>query len=271
MINSSDLSLVRLLEAVEAESGRLWAESQRQANDAEDTEVEEFAGGVLVFAGVGSPGTHALGIGMHGPISPEDFDNLEEFFRDRGSEALIDLCPMAHPTVVAEVMERQYRVVEFNNVMVRRLSPNLTVNAASGIDVRGIYDEEEPLWRRIMVRGFLGQDEPEPRIEAMLTGLSLSAHCFLGETEGRAAATGAMGIRMAKVAHLFGDATLVGARGRGLQHALIEARLAAAAKAGCEYATAAVIPGSSSHRNYERAGFRLIYMRVNVARNIPSI
>jgi len=27
-----------------------------------------------------------------------------------------------------------------------------------------------------------------------------------------------------------------------------------------------VLPGSGSHRNYERAGFELIYMRVNLMR-----
>jgi hypothetical protein len=66
------------------------------------------------------------------------------------------------------------------------------------------------------------------------------------------------------VALLYGDATVPQARGRSWQNALITARLAAAQKLGCDLAAASVLPGSSSHRNYERAGFQLLYMRVNL-------
>ncbi len=38
------------------------------------------------------------------------------------------------------------------------------------------------------------------------------------------------------------------------------------ARAGCDLAAATVIPGSASHRNYDRCGFQLVYMRVNVIR-----
>jgi hypothetical protein len=65
---------------------------------------------------------------------------------------------------------------------------------------------------------------------------------------------------------LFGDATLVGARRRGLQLALIRQRLKTAAAMGCDVATASVLAGSVSHRNYERAGFQLVYARVMVSR-----
>jgi GNAT superfamily N-acetyltransferase len=68
------------------------------------------------------------------------------------------------------------------------------------------------------------------------------------------------------VALLFGDATLPEARGRGVQQALIGHRLRLASEAGCEWAMASVLPGSGSHRNYERMGFGLAYMRVNVMR-----
>jgi GNAT superfamily N-acetyltransferase len=68
-------------------------------------------------------------------------------------------------------------------------------------------------------------------------------------------------------AALCGDATLPRFRGRGVQTALIARRLRDAREAGCDLAIACVIPGSGSHRNYERLGFRLAYMRVNVMRN----
>ena len=66
----------------------------------------------------------------------------------------------------------------------------------------------------------------------------------------------------------FGDATLAKFRGRGIQQALIAHRARLTRDAGCDLAVACVVPGSGSHRNYERSGFRLVYMRVNVMRSI---
>lgn len=68
------------------------------------------------------------------------------------------------------------------------------------------------------------------------------------------------------MASFYGDSTLVEARGHGIQRALIQHRLAHFAPAGCDLAVAVVLPGSGSHRNYERCGFQLVYMRVNLIR-----
>jgi GNAT superfamily N-acetyltransferase len=76
-----------------------------------------------------------------------------------------------------------------------------------------------------------------------------------------------MNIHQGAVA-FFGDATLRSFRGRGVQSALIARRARLARDAGCDLAVACVIPGSGSHRNYERLGFQLVYMRVNVMREI---
>ena len=75
-----------------------------------------------MFAGVGSPLTHALGIGMNGAVSDEEFDRLEAFFRERGSPSLIDLCPMADLSVIEQVTRRGYKLIEFNNLMLKRLA-----------------------------------------------------------------------------------------------------------------------------------------------------
>lgn len=59
----------------------------------------------------------------------------------------------------------------------------------------------------------------------------------------------------AATAHFFADSTLPEHRGRGVQRALIAARLALARDAGCDLAFAATAAGSASQRSYERAGF----------------
>ena len=86
---------------------------------------------------------------------------------------------------------------------------------------------------------------------------------------GKPAAAAGMSME-AGVALLAGDATLPASRGLGLQGLLVRERIARAARAGCDLAMACVLPGSGSHRNYERAGFQLVYMRVNVKRPRPQ-
>jgi GNAT superfamily N-acetyltransferase len=92
---------------------------------------------------------------------------------------------------------------------------------------------------------------------------------FFGMLNGSRGAAAAMDVH-AGLATLFGDATLVHARGHGLQLALIRHRLQRAAQLGCDLATASVVPGGISHRNYERAGFQLIYGRVMVSRALEK-
>jgi hypothetical protein len=57
-------------------------------------------GGIAVFAGMNSPVTQAEGLGLNGPVSEEEFERLEEFFRSRGSAVFIEVCPMADATFI---------------------------------------------------------------------------------------------------------------------------------------------------------------------------
>ena len=59
-------------------------------------------------------------------------------------------------------------------------------------------------------------------------------------------------------------------RGRGLQIALLRARLAAAAEAGCEYAVVVTQGGTTSQRNCERLGFRVAYSKVTVIKELEK-
>ena len=61
------------------------------------------------------------------------------------------------------------------------------------------------------------------------------------------------------VAWLSGAGVLPASRGRGLQCALVRARLAWAAAQGCDLAASATEPGTASQRTLERCGFRVAY------------
>lgn len=260
--SSADHVLAARLEA--AEAANLMAMCGVAKNSVQAPIFESFAGGVAVFAGIGSPMTHAVGIGLGGAVPEQEMSRMEEFFRNQGSSCLIDLCPLADASVIAFVQNRPYRLIELNNVMVRRIEPDEMFEAASG--VRVISEAEIPAWSRMILEAFGEQMAvSEEMVQVMASTLSASQCWSAGESDPVGGA--AMGVRDG-VALFYGDATLQSARRRGWQTLLIRERLESARKQSCDLAAAAVLPGSVSHRNYERAGFRLIYMRVNLSRDL---
>ncbi|HLH38807.1 MAG TPA: hypothetical protein VKX39_06640 [Bryobacteraceae bacterium] len=220
------------------------------------------AGGFAAFSGVGSPLTHAIGLGLNGPISAAEFDCLERFYRSRGASINVDFCPLADPSMLKLLGDRAYRIVECNNV--------LAGPAAGSPDarVRMIHPGEEELWTRIMLEGFF--DRTDFSAVELDTGLRLlrlkGAVGWFGIVDGAPVAAAAMNIRD-KLALLFADSTLGKFRNRGLHLALIRARLAHAARLGCDLATASTAPGSVSQRNYERAGLRVAYTKLNMQKD----
>lgn len=235
-------------------------------NASQSGESIAVCGGYASFAGVGSPLTHAIGLGMSGPIASDDFDRMEEFYRSRGSCVNLDFCPHADPSLMELVGARGYRIVECNNVM----AGPVVINESGSPDarVRRIGFDETELWNITVLRGFFPAGEPSAidlDIGRLLLGLD-SATGWLALDDGKAAAGGAMNIR-GKLALLFADATLSAHRGKGLHLALIRARLKCAAELGCDLATASTLPGSISQRNYERAGFRVAYTKLNLQRD----
>lgn len=246
----SDTALAQRIEAGEA------------LNAAGSGESIPICGGYANFAGVGSPVTHAIGLGMNGPITADEFDRMEQFYRFRGSAVNLDLCPHADWSLVELLGQRGYRIVECNNVMAGPVvgSPDARVRIAEV--------PEEDLWNRTLIKGFFPAAEVTPaeldigrrmfRLEA--------ATAWMGIVDGQPRAAAAMNHR-GKLALLFADSTLEGYRGQGLHLALIRARLHHAAKLGCDLATASTAPGSGSQRNYERAGFRVVYTKLNMQRD----
>jgi GNAT superfamily N-acetyltransferase len=73
---------------------------------------------------------------------------------------------------------------------------------------------------------------------------------------------GGASFRLAEgIAQLTGAATAPAHRRRGVQTALLSARLADAAAAGCGIAVVTTQPASKSQQNVQRRGFDLLYTR----------
>ncbi|MFO0890570.1 MAG: GNAT family N-acetyltransferase, partial [Isosphaeraceae bacterium] len=88
---------------------------------------------------------------------------------------------------------------------------------------------------------------------------------WLARIAGQPAGGGSLAIQ-GGLAMICGDGTLPRFRGRGVQNALLRARLEHAWAAGCDLAAICTAPGSGSQRNAERQGFRVVCARTMMLR-----
>ena len=263
-------ALARRLEACEEMPQVFYAREFQKSRPAIGAAEEEVCGGHMIFAGLGSPIGRATGAGLDRPFAAEDLDRVEQFYRSHQAPSQVDLCPLHEAAVFEMFKERGYSIAELNNVLYRRLDRDEEFTAPAGCEIRrGVREEAETL-SAIVERAFFPDGAPEA-----FTGLIAplyqmeGAVTFLASVEGKAAACGA-GLVIAEhgIFAVCGAGTLAEFRGRGLQTALLRARLTAAAEAGCEYAVVVTQGGTVSQRNCERLGFRVAYSKVTVIKEV---
>src|ERR1700722_20721524 len=75
-------------------------------------------GGVAEFRGVNSPVTQAEGLGLNGPVSDEDFERMEKFYRCRGSDVFIEVCPMADASFIEGIAKGGFQGRDFSKILV---------------------------------------------------------------------------------------------------------------------------------------------------------
>jgi hypothetical protein len=140
-----------------------------------------------------------------------------------------------------------------------------------GIEVRRSGEDELEAWLDVVVEGGLHPDtEGVPQHEEFsreaLERVERDLAAAAGVTRYAALrdgglATGASFRVAAGLAQFTGAATAPAHRRRGAQTALLSARLADAAAAGCDVAVVTTAPGSKSQQNAQRQGFDLLYTR----------
>jgi len=259
----ADIDLARRLERAEAHGNVEFVEARKRAFPDRDAAWIEVAGTHAMFDGVGSPVTQTFGLGIFEPITAEQLNEIEEFFRSRGAEVFHEVCPLADPSVFELIRERGYKPVEFSNVLYRPIDRDLRLPGSRNeeIKVRVVGKDEVDVWAETACEGW--SEFPEVtdflkelnQVRAHSTGLS-----FLAELNGQPIAAGALTIT-GDMALLAGASTVPSARRQGAQNALLEERLRYAAAQGCTDAMMVTLPGSGSQRNSERNGFRIAYTR----------
>lgn len=256
------LELAREIELAEAEAAVACAERLAAAHGNGAGAVSSIAGGYAVYCGANSPVTQAVGLGLNGAVSKEEFDLLEEFYFSREEPVRVETCPMADGSLIEHYRERGYHVSEFSNVMVRPVEKTAATALPAGIEIQKAGDGEINLWTLTVAQGFA---EHFPVTQELLGIMRLFAdgkntECYFARVEGKIAGGATLALR-GRIAGLFGASTLPQFRNRGVQTALLYRRMQRAAEEGCELAMSIALPGSASERNITRRGFRTLYTR----------
>src|SRR5271168_4208285 len=266
------LDLARRIENAEARAAIETAELMDRQRPGSSAAIEHIAGGTAIYCGPDSPVTQAVALGLSGPVTDEDMDRLESFYRTRAETVRVETCPLVDASLITQFRRRGYYATEFSNVFAASLQldglptlfrPALPPNTI----IEKVAVEDLDLWTLTVAEGFA---ETFPVTKEMLNVMKLFAQgphteCYLALVDGKPAAGGTLAMRDG-VAGLFGASTLPEFRNRGLQTALLQVRLERARAAGCDLAVSLARPGGASERNIARQGLQTLYTRVKFER-----
>ncbi len=232
--------------------------------------VTGVCGGVASFAEEGSPFNKVAGLGFGGVPGAATLDEIEAAFTARGVRVQIELASLADPAIGALLTGRGYRLTSFENVLGLDLAGAPEPVTLPGIEVRPTSDEEFDAWLDVVADGVAHPDAQEvpAHEEFVFEDLARAMRDLAAAGVRRYTAlrhgviAGGARLRMADgVAQFVGAATAPAHRRQGVQTALLSARLADAAAAGCDVAVITTQPGSKSQQNAQRRGFDLLYTR----------
>jgi GNAT superfamily N-acetyltransferase len=272
------IDIARLEEHRRAVSGRSIAEH-----------VLPISSGGMAFRGrPGSWINYAVGMGLDAttPNVPRaELEGLVEWYGSAGIEPRLELTPFVGAELLRACEQLGFAARSFTNTFFRSLSPTERVQPVreppAGLEIRLIDPRDEAMVRaycEVAVSGFRAPATPGFETDVLLAMNSVrqpGMHAMGGWMNDGAgpvlAAAGAVhavegGAPGNGVASLLGLSVLTSYRRRGIQQALIAARLNFAARLGVGIATIGSRPGAATERNVRRMGFNLAYTKVNLAR-----
>jgi hypothetical protein len=265
-----DTELAARIERVDAQliAGATEAARRRRADGVGF--VIPVAGGIAAFAEEDSPYNKVAGLGFGGLPDSAALDEVERAFAERGAPVQIEVANLADPALIDLLADRGYRLASFENVLGRRLTAIPEAVARPGVEVRPSGPDELDAWIDLVTDAAMHPDtqgvpmdefphdvlERAERDSAAIEGIRRYTALRHGHIAGGASFRIAEGI-----AQLAGAATAPAHRLKGVQTALVAARLADAAAAGCDLAVVTTQPGSRSQQNMHRHGFDLLYIR----------
>jgi GNAT superfamily N-acetyltransferase len=265
-----DLHLARRLEAAEGLPQLEIARVLRRTQPEIGADMLEIAGGHAVFAGLGSPVGRAIGMGLDGPVTAAQLDEVEQFYRAHHAPSQVDITPVTHGALLELLKARGYAMAELNNVMARRLAPKERFEeSVEGMEFRPCAPEDTQLWTHTMLRGFFPEGQIPEGWDKLLAPMAEvpNSLAMIVWGDGRpVACCGGLISREHRMIALGGTSTMPQYRGRGIQTAAIGRRLNRAIAEGCDLAVVVTLGNTTSQRNAERMGFTVAYSKATVTK-----
>ncbi len=258
-----DIELARRLEKRAVQEIVEYAETMARIGLRPDARVRAIGEGYAVFTAKNLDINRVGNLGMTGPVNVAHFEELEEFFAETGVPAQLDTCPLADTSLFQLLQERNYSISRFMNLQVRELpADEPAFSPVAGVTIE---PEKGPEWVKVVAQGFAGNEEiPADDINFVYnnTVINRGTHvkCLVARVNGELAGGGAISV-VDNLAYLFSTSVRPAFRGRGVQKALIQARINLAREQGCDLIFTMTNPGSNSQRNMERQNFRVAYTR----------
>lgn len=242
-----------------------WSEALRDVGDnAYGVEIHRFGRVTALFShGAPIPFFNRVVGATSGDVAV--IEDVVRFYRERQTPMRFDVTRRNRPGVLdRRLKQRGMQVVQHQSNLCMRLD-GPSRSDATNVEVEEIGAERAAEFAALydsaygMVGG--GRVLARFRRDAIMARFGRPGWRFyLASLEGRPVA-GAILYLEGSVATLAGGATLVEARGRGCQRALLDRRLADARESGCFHAVSRCIEGSASHRNLLRAGLTEAFTR----------
>jgi GNAT superfamily N-acetyltransferase len=270
------IELAGRIERAEAGLIAALAGATRARTGAGDGFVTAIGGGVASFAEADSPYNKVAGVGFAGAPGEAEWEAVEAAFAERGAATQVELAHLADPEIAPLLSDRGYRLEGYENVLGFDLRAVPEPVRPPGIEVRRSGPEEFEAWLAVVVEGSVHPDTdgvpwhdefPRSILEnaqrdsaaaGLVRYVAVRDGVFAGGAEFRVAGG---------IAQFAGAATAPEHRRRGVQTALLSARLVDAAAAGCEVAVITTQPGSKSQQNSQRRGFDLLYTRATLVKH----
>jgi GNAT superfamily N-acetyltransferase len=250
-----------------------------------DVLIAEIGGTAAVYGGPGQPFNKLVGLGFAGPLDEAALAQVEAEYDARGGELRVEQATLADPSVASLLTRRGYELVGYENVLGLELDAATRDalararddDAARGVTIAPAAADEMRLWIETVAEGFVHADTfdgppptesfPREAIEKVFEdfGETPGVTLYLARRDGEIAGGGSLRI-FEGLAQLAGASTLPAHRRRGVQSALLRARLLDAAERGCDLAIVTTEPASKSQQNVQRAGFALLYARAILIR-----
>lgn len=241
-------------------------------------EAEPVAGGWMCWSGGTAWADSATGLGLAGPVSDADLDGLVEFYVARGVEPRVEVCSYADPSLIRGLVARGFQVQQLEHVLARELPSGEDLRALhprgwpEGLELAPVRAGDAPTlatYAEVTANAFAPAADRPPGHAELEVARRLAAHprcsVHLARIDGDPAGACAMEAGP-DGASLFGASVVADFRRRGVQTAMLLARLERAREVGAPIATVHSRPGGPTERNAVRLGFSLAYSKVEMAR-----